>query len=111
MNPNIRYRLQHKITGEIITTIGSLAQIEERQWPQEGWRILSRDMGTGKLDIVGVEIFDDDCVQYYVRNVRKVGVVKWANVGFWIVRELEKLRDINRWKIKVIGSVHDGGKK
>jgi hypothetical protein len=61
---------------------------------------------TGKKDIDGTEIFEGDRIEYFVKKVRKVGIVQWADslAGFWIVGDLFKLQDVQHWKIMVIGN-------
>ena len=62
---------------------------------------------TGICDIEQKEIYEGDKVEYYVRKKRHEGVVAWGTLGFWIVGQLDRLRWVEHWKIKVIGTIHD----
>jgi len=62
---------------------------------------------TGKKDIDGVEIWEGDKVEYYIRKTRYVGQIAWGSIGFWLIGEIDKLNWVEHWKIKVIGNIHE----
>ena len=78
---------------------------DQWEWIEKDKYILEES--TGKIDIEEQELFEGDKVEYYVRKRRREGVIAWGTVGFWIVGQTDRLRWIEHWKIKKIGTIHD----
>jgi hypothetical protein len=109
---NIRYRVQNCDTGEIRELIVPLAQLEVDGLNGCGLdcrhRVLSRDLGTGRLDKNGVEVFKNDRV--FNPDCNGIHTVMWMDItegtGFGI-----DCSSPMRWELmEVVGRSDEEGK-
>jgi hypothetical protein len=80
---NIRYRFRLISTGELITRIMSLEEIEAstHYLLDPNKQIISRDLGTGLKAIDQKEMFERDQI---VSDAGEVGVIGFSDGAFWM---------------------------
>jgi len=105
----IRYTWKRKSDGKIDSAVYELQEIEKLKEPprshHEGWELVARDLWTGEKDEKGVEIFENDEIEYSYhdqwsdKRVEDSGVVEFKDGSFFPL--LRNIQDI-----KVTGNQH-----